>query len=211
MTIVRSLEEAKEDLAEEYFPRVASAIRSALSDFVAEHASLRFKYSTRTEASIIHDYMVYGLRGELAGLPGLSFTVKRGLFLICIKQRWMFRAKRLDNSLRSRNILTQQVLDFLGQVQLEIPGAEGPTHLNVGYQGAGVELVASHIWVTCPIKKDLAWTWELIDGEETQTSPASVPTAPLPVIQPILTVEPVVANHQVGQEEASSGASNAGE
>ena len=208
--MIRSVEEAVDDLSEQYFPRIALAIQQALSEFVSDHAHLRHRYTQRTEASIIHDLMVAHLRQELDGLPGVSFQLRRNLFLIGVEGRWVFRAKRLDRLLKSKNIPTQQVLDFLGQVQLEIPGAESPTNLQIGYQREGAELAPSRLWVTCPVGPHLAWSWQLTESEEWQGGPLAEPLAPLPVVQPTLTVIPVEAD-QEEDEEASSGAADASE
>lgn len=208
--MIRSLDEAVSELAPEYFPRIASAIRGALSEFISDHAHLRYRYTQRTEASIIHDLMVAHLRQELDGLPGVSFLLRRNLFIVGIAGRWIFRAKRLDRVLRSKNIPTQQVLNFLGQVQLEIPGAESPTNLQIGYQREGAELATAPLWVTCPQGSQLVWSWQLIEDQNWQAGSPVAPLVPLPVIQPTLTVLPV-APAQDEEDEASPGAADASE
>lgn len=163
-----------------------------------DYAHLRHRLSVRSEASIIHDEMVRQLKLHLEGLPGVGFELRQNLFLVGISGTWNIRAKRLNSTLRSSNIPTQQVLSFLAQVQPDIPGLEGPTNLEVGYRLIGAQVAAAPIWLTCPDGPSLAWTLQLTaEASYGFTSPDDL--APRPVIEPTLVVQPITV---VEEEEA---------
>jgi hypothetical protein len=186
----RGQEEAQADLAEHVAP-IHRAISGALNEFLEKHSPLRHSYSLRSEASIIHDLMVIHLRKEFEDVPGVGLHLKQHLFLLGINGKYVIRTKKLSKRLLTRNHVTQQVLDFLHQAQLEIPGIETPTNLNIGYQPNGAELGTAKIWMTCPNGGKVAWAWPLSDASEDYgPSQAQVP---LTVITPVTPATPVTA------------------
>jgi hypothetical protein len=187
--MIRSLEDAQQELGP-HAPLIYRAIEKALAEFMDNHALLRYRYSARTEASIIHDLMVAHLRQDLDGIPGIGFRVKRNLFLVGVDGKWTIRVKKLDRKLMSSNIMTQQVMDFLTQVQLRIPGVDEPTNLQAGYQRQGAQVTDSPVWLTCPNGQRVEWAWRL-EGAAADTSPIVVPIPQAPV-SPVRPVAPRV-------------------
>jgi hypothetical protein len=152
-------------------------VHSALTDFTTLQEGLRNRYSARTEASIIHDYMVY--HAKVAGYP---WKVRRNLFLFRIGNDYLTKPKKLDRSWRTRNIRTQLVLRFEGQRALKLFDDLDLTHLYLGYQREGAELVTSSIWLVCPDGKGIKWAAELrADDAEMSieiAAPATIPDEP---------------------------------
>jgi hypothetical protein len=205
--MIRSRDEAQGDMAL-HAPRIQQAITQALAQYMKEHGGLRHGYSARTEASIIHDLMVAHLRVQLDGVPGVAFHLKRNLFLVGVDGKYTIRAKKLDKKLQPKNIPTQQVLDFLNQAQLELPGAENPTNIHVGYQrNDDAELTKAAIWMTCTGGGVPGWSWPLSAeaGDFGMVEPVA-PATPLPVtpVQPAVRVRPRV-QLQEQQTEAEAG------
>lgn len=163
--MIRSLDHAQSELR----PVVSSlrgAIQRAIEGYLQEHSQLRHRYTARTESSIIHDYMVREVEAEVDGVRGIGTFRKRGLFLVGVEGRWTIRLKKLDGRLQSSNIPTQQAMDFLQQIQPEIPGLEGPTNLQLGYQRRDPELASSPIFLTCPNGPRPEWVWPLAEAQD---------------------------------------------
>lgn len=177
--MIRSLEQAKIDL-QTYAGRFHRVVATALIEFVAEYAAKRKDLSPRSERSIIHDLMVKHATREFSNEAGFAIYTKNNLFLLGARGRYTLKLKKLDSRLRTANHVTQLVLDFLGQ-QLEIPGAENPTCLHLGYRLNRIELTKSEIYITCPSERAIAWEWEL--GAEGSAGQQNVmPFAPKPPV-----------------------------
>ena len=148
-------------------------VHSALSDFHRLHSTLRAEYSPRTEASIIHDYMVS--HTKRAGYP---WKVRRNLFLFRIGDDYLTKPKKLDKSWRPRNIPTQLVLRFDGQRALRLFDDLDLTHLYLGYQREGAELLTSSIWLVCPDAQGIKWAAELRSEAASDSIEVAAPVEP---------------------------------
>lgn len=153
------------DLPEALRQRVSdlrACVKDALDLFVKEQRAVRHRYSERSEASIVHDYMC------LCAKDRFDWSLKRNLFVIRIEG---FRAKlkKLGANWRPRNIQTQLVLQFEGQEPLR-SGQSGQlfddldlTNLFLGYQRNEAEMQRSKIWLVCPDGKAFRWIAELTE------------------------------------------------
>jgi hypothetical protein len=149
-------------------------VSSALENFVGEHAPFRVKYCRRTEASIIHDYIIW--HAKQASFP---HQVKRNLFLLNVENDYRVKPKKLDSSLRPRNIQTNLVLEFERNRGLRLFDDLDLTHVFLGYQRDGVELLNSPIWLVCPQGRRVKWAVELpADMEAATVEVAVAPTIP---------------------------------
>lgn len=149
------------DLPEALRKRVTTlreCVNLALADFVKLHTGLRARYSARSEASIIHDYMVAFAKDRF------PWRLKRNLFLIEIEG---FRAKlkKLDGGWRPRNVQTQLVINFERQQPLRLFDDLDVEHVFLGYQRDEVETLKSKVWLVCPDGKGFKWIAELTESE----------------------------------------------
>ena len=131
-------------------------VQAALEDFVSMHSGLRVRYTARTEASIIHDNMVWHAKAA-----GFQWQLKRNLFLFRVGNEFAVKPKKLDQQLRPRNITTQLVLNFDKQRVLKLFDDLDFTHVYLGYQKNGAELSTSSIWLVCPQGRRIRWAAEL--------------------------------------------------
>lgn len=148
-------------------------VKRALEDFLKDHKMLRARYCARTEASLIHDNMVW-----YAKLTGLAWKLRRNLFLLRVDRDYAVKPKKLDNRLRPRNIQTQLVLDFDRQRAIRLFDDLDLTHLYLGYQLDGAELLTASIWLVCPEGKGIRWAAELRDEPASAAVDVAVPAAP---------------------------------
>lgn len=162
--MVVRLAEAQADLGP-YTERLRRCVQAAIDTYQAEMGQYAYRHSKRTQASLVHDYMVDAVTTEFANEPGVTWTTKRNLFTVNFFNKYLIKLKKHDRRLRTRNIATQLVLDWLEQKQLELPGMpDAATNLHLGYQ-PGMSLSQSRYWLSCPDGSSLEWTWELAASE----------------------------------------------
>jgi hypothetical protein len=172
-----SRSQAQSELAP-YADRLFRCIQDAVRGYLGEHGWLAYRYSRRTEASIIHDYMVARVKSEFDGEPGVTWVQRRGLFLLIVGNSYLIKLKKHDRRLRTHNISTQLSFDFLSQRQLELPGMPpAATNLHLGYQ-PGVTLASSTYWITCRDGSYIEWAWPLDDFAPTVLPVEHVAPAP---------------------------------
>lgn len=151
-------------------------VQNALLRFHEKQRELRVDYSARTEASIIHDYMVREAKGA-----GYNWKVRRNLFLFRVGEDYSVKPKKLDRALRPRNIQTQFVLDFERQNTTALFEDLDLTNLFLGYQRDGAELVTSSVWLVCPQGKGMKWAAELrAEAASNAAVEVAVPAATVP-------------------------------
>ena len=130
----------------EYVPDLHACVRNGLDEFVAEHKVCRVDYTRRTEASIIHDYMVKHARSQFSS----SCVLRQNLFLIKLGQDYLVKLKRLDQHHHVSRIPTNLSLQFEGQDQMPLFDDLDRIHLYLGYQFDPIEVSKSRIWITRP-------------------------------------------------------------
>lgn len=176
--MIRSKRQAQSELgrlAELLF----ATVREGLGEF-RHYGPMRYRHRRRTDANIINDLIVDRAKVNFRGIPGVESTDKRATLYLGFFGRWIVKIKKLDRKLRSRNVETQAVLDFVNQrPDPELPGLEGPTHLHLGYQrNDQVELENSRVFLVCPLGNALAWEWELLEGSSGLLVPAAAAAPP---------------------------------
>jgi hypothetical protein len=150
--MIRSLTDAQTDLAP-YLERIRACMYAGLKEFIEEYRELRAKLGKRSEASILHDLIRSHLETEFpdGNSDGVMTMMAKGnLFVILIGAKYKIRVKKLRYGLKTSNVPTQSVIDFMGQkTQLELVPLE--TNLVVGYKPrSSAELLSSDIWIVCP-------------------------------------------------------------
>jgi hypothetical protein len=165
--MVSSLKTTTDDLGP-HIKTLETCIRAALGEFVTDYAGRRHKLSKRSEASIINDLMVnhcegaFGSARDNGGAVGVHRSGNRRLVLFEAGQ-YQVKLKKLDATLRTRNIQTQAVFNFIWQAkQMTFEEIQEPTNLHAGYQVIDdAALTTARIWVTCPDGATIGWRTEL--------------------------------------------------
>jgi hypothetical protein len=164
--VVATRDQAETDLRP-YAERFLRCIREAVLQYLDEHGRLAYRYSKRTQASIIHDYMVDRIKAEFDGEPGVTWRLARNLFVLNVHNKYLIKLKKHDRAFKTSNIMTQLTFDWLTQKQLELPGMPDPaTHLHLGYQ-PGYTLASSTYVITCRDGSVIEWVWPLMEAEPT--------------------------------------------
>ena len=175
---MKSKLQAQEDLSE-LSPVLLEIPQSGLNSYVVEQMALRHRYSKSTEAAIINDYIRAEARKALDENPRVKLIEKYRTMLICVDGEYTIKIKKLDSRLRTRNVPTRAVREFLNQ-QPQLDGMpERPTNLFLGYQKQEIELTTSLIYLVCPDGREVEWEWEL-----TGTAGGGVPPTPATGIPP---------------------------
>jgi hypothetical protein len=165
--MLRSLTATTRDLGP-HINTLEMCIRRALAEFVADYAGKRHKLTKRSEASIINDLMVnhcegaFGSARDNGGAIGVHRSGNRRLVLFEDGQ-YQVKLKKLDAGLRTRNIQTQSVFNFIWQAkQMTFEEIPEPTNLHAGYQLVeDAALTTARIWITCPNGDTIGWQTEL--------------------------------------------------
>jgi hypothetical protein len=124
---------------------------SAIGDYRNSDSLAQARHTRRSKSSIINDYMVHHAKEKLTGLPGIQFVQVRGGTRIIVGNEFQVRLKKLDDRLRSSNVPTQLVMDFLFQVQALLPGMpDRLTNVVVGYQWNALQTEPKGVYIVCP-------------------------------------------------------------
>jgi len=168
-----SLLELPENLRK-HVSTLSACVKLALADFVADQSAHRVRYSARTEASIIHDYMVWYAKDMF------PWKLRRNLFLLHVENDYRVKLKKLDGRWRPRNIQTDLVLQFEEQRPLRLFDDLDLTHLFLGYQRDEAEILRSSIWLVRPNGRTIQWAAELgiEDGASAMNFAVIAPTDP---------------------------------
>lgn len=150
MTKLISFESAQAALKPHY-QKFWSVIDSAWNDWQQLPPNLLTIASTRSRASVVHDFMV-ARANELVSIDGTIRSVyHRFMFALVIESSAGFialRLKKLNEDGLSKSQPTQQVKDFQEQVTIEGIGAAH--HLEVGYVLNHAQTSIQSIDMVCP-------------------------------------------------------------
>lgn len=176
-----------EGLLRPYLNPVLNVINKGVAHWGDVNPSGRAMYKPRTQSNIINDAMCFHAIAELDGLEGVRWKVHRGQFMVVIRDLLFIRFKLLDRAHRARNIVTQNVLDFLRQIQPELPDMPDlATNLFAGYQWNSARTEIEGIFIVCPTAAENAWELRLDGGVPLVAvpSPAAGPAVTPPRIRP---------------------------
>ena len=182
VAMIKSEQEARELLGP-HVDRLRQCLAEAVSEYFtgSGYAAVRLTHTKRTTASTIHDMAWAKLRAEFDDESSVRLVDRRGRRTLHFADDFVMRVKKLDPNLRPRNIVTQLVLDFLGQAhQRHLPGLEPPTNVDLVYQLTGLAQIDPVIYIRCPRgRRDFYWLWELpeptpiaLGGDTADTDPA---------------------------------------
>jgi hypothetical protein len=139
--------------------------------------------STTCRARYIHDRTVHRLAVvEASGdCPGLRLKKIKGLYVVILRDTLMLKLKKLDVSLRSRNIRTGQTTAFDMQGSLLGEGFGAVTNATSGYvlDELGSEIV--RVVVVCWDGRAKPWEVDLREDAGEDGTVITIPAAPAPV------------------------------
>src|ERR1700693_2837261 len=78
-TVTATLAQAKSDFAP-YERRLQACVARAIANYTAEIGKFAYRHSKRSQASLIHDYVVDAIQAEFDGELGITFSTRRNLF-----------------------------------------------------------------------------------------------------------------------------------
>lgn len=178
-------EEDSRALIKPYRDVLAQSLRGAVDDWGAllalpKSAALTGGISPRTRAGYIHDRVVNRLQQiEIQGsVPGLRMVKIRGLWVVVVRDQLILKLKKLDKSLRSRNIPTLQTKSFDEQSSV-LSLAASATNATGGYVLDPLTTMPLYIVAVCWNGRQRLWEIPLEDVEDGQVD-GSV-TVPLDV------------------------------
>ena len=94
------------------FQRAVLAARADLERYFSHEIGMQ---SRRAIANVMHDRIVFHLRSIFDDDPHVLIIKRRGLWLMYIGGHSLFKMKKLDKNLQSRNISTKQTMMFNDQ------------------------------------------------------------------------------------------------
>ncbi len=182
-------EQDSRTLIKPYREVLAESLRGAVSDWGAllalpKSTLLTGGISNRTRAGYIHDRAVYRLQqAEAQGLvPGLRMVKIRGLWVAVVRDQLILKLKKLDQSLRSRNIPTLQTQSFDNQGALLPRKAASVTNATGGYVLDPLTTMPLYIVAVCWDGQNRLWEIPLEDAQGGQAGGAvTLPIAAGPV------------------------------
>lgn len=171
----KSEDEVKRWITPERETIIRDCILSAVEEYRTEYSRLRYKHSSRTDASTIHDLMLWNVESRFENDPEVRCMRKRNLFTLNFGNGdVIIRFKKMDKRLNTHNNHTQQSFEFSHQITLFEPSI----NLNAGYQFVGLGV---KVFITCPIdSKNNSWVWELtvVPSENVHEMPKKETPAP---------------------------------
>ena len=75
-----TLDQTRQDYLASYVARLRRCIQVALDTYQSEIGVLAFRHLKRSQASLIHDYMVDAIKAEFADEPQVSYSTRQNLF-----------------------------------------------------------------------------------------------------------------------------------
>ena len=146
-----------------YMPELCSLIHGAWNDYQVQISSnVQAILSTRSRASIVHDFMVKRAIEFAEGKNNVSFIRRKRMFVLIFKSEYGFlalRFKKRDKGGFSQNIPTKQVSDFKNQIPIH--GIDVKHHLEIGYILTDMQDVISSIVMVCPSGGAIYWMAEI--------------------------------------------------
>ncbi len=163
-----SKEEAMKYITEEVTQIIFNSINSSIDEYKEKYKELKYKHSSRTDSSIIHDLIKHNVMMNFSGRTDIHYATKRNCFRLLvgnddIGRYFVIRFKKMNKLfLANRNI---PKLKETGFEQLTF--LNPCTDLNAGYFMDGLN--NPKILLTCPSStKNNEWEWELEHSKGTE-------------------------------------------
>jgi hypothetical protein len=155
--------DAAHEALSQHFQTLWSVIDGAWNDYQTKIPDdVRAIASTRSRASLVHDFMVKRSLELEDTTSDVSSRKHRMMFVLIFKSNnglIAMRLKKLDEDGISRNNPTKQVIDFRNQDI--IPGLEARHHLEIGYILSSTQDHIQSIELVCPSGDGIYWRAEV--------------------------------------------------
>lgn len=164
-----SLDEAKEILTPEIAATLAYCSACAFRDWFKEVSDKgRASSSSRTKSSFINDQMLHYAKAVFTDPTEAKLIPKHGRYQLLLKDKLLFKMKKLNRNLRPSNIPTKTVINFNAQMMppehnTQLRFANMPddiTHLITGYKEDSLKTGMS-AFIICPDGNRNHWVWPL--------------------------------------------------
>lgn len=142
-----------------YFSAFRNAWLLAWSEWKALAPEFRINMTPTTRAGIVQNAAVSHAARLLGRDVRLVDVSKLKVFLF--PGNIAIRFKKLDPELASRNVPTQQVLNF--RAQMPLPGLHETYNLEAGYVLSQDEQEVSSTYLVCPNGSSQYWSFEVLD------------------------------------------------
>jgi hypothetical protein len=87
----------RQHLTPEHERIILDCIRTAIDEYRNKYAKLRYKHSSRTEASIINDLIIANIKEKYGNFPNTYYVSKNNLFVLGINNgAVIIRFKKMD-------------------------------------------------------------------------------------------------------------------
>lgn len=164
MTLSR---DAAEPLIAPFLETLGLCVTKAVNHYYSLSDMERALHTPRTKASNINDLMVHYAHEGFADSPDVHFVRRYGHTRLILGGVFEVRLKKLDHNLRSHNVPTQLVMEFLYQLNPMLPGFEPMTNLIVGYRWNKLQTAITGVYVVCPYGTRNEWVIEIgIQGDD---------------------------------------------
>ncbi len=194
------------DFLKPYGPVLADAVRGAYADWgtvLTNNPGETAGLSSTARARFIHDRTVQRLGiVEAAGTcDGLRLVKIHGLYVVMLRDTLMLKLKKLDVSLRSRNIPTRQTTAFAMQGSLLGDGFGTVTNAVSGYVMDPLGSDIDRIVVVCWEADHKHWEIDLLDAGEDGGTVVTIPASPTPPTPRtrVIADTPAVSDESSGQ------------
>ncbi|MET6997836.1 hypothetical protein [Chitinophaga defluvii] len=165
-------QEQVENIARQYYPKIASAIADAFADYMALRAQGSstgvVDFKPRTCASLIHDFIKVRIKEQIGEDADISLGEFNGIFGILVQGSVFIRFKKFNDDLTTSNVKTDQSENYNKQANFAGFGGE-PTLLTAGYRPDKSWTSILNIHVVCRAGDVIIWQKDLT-SEVKQTS-----------------------------------------
>lgn len=141
-------EDALKLIGEDRLSGVYNAITKAWDAYLDYPMDKRIVHSERSRASLMHDHMIDEASKYVVTTDGIEIINRRKLYLFVLDEKLAIRFKMFDETLRTRNQQTKQVMQFKGQMML--PGVNSSHNLEAGYVLGEDRQTLKAVHLVCP-------------------------------------------------------------
>lgn len=153
-----------ENLAKQYYPKIASAITAAFGEYMSARALLSVtevvNFKERTCGSIIHDLLKVKLKQEIGDDPDVSFGEYNNIFGIVIQGQIFIRFNKINEELFSSGAQSGQRDRYNNQIGFAGLG-DDMTYLYAGYLPDRSWTTIKNIYLVCRSGNIIIWHKDL--------------------------------------------------
>ena len=143
-------------LLQPFIETIATCIENAILEYNEINIKYRIRFTPRSKANIINDFIVANAKLELPKLDSVHVSDCKNPFSVYIGDYFKLRFKKFNCCLRPLYIPTIQMKSLLDQIPMtNMP--EQVTNILAGYVWRDATHTQRDIYITCPNGKQNAW------------------------------------------------------